>query len=56
MITLRVYTETRLRADNKELDRREKQDYEKLHRRPLARSQSDASERRTKHARPDSGA
>ncbi|XP_060602326.1 receptor expression-enhancing protein 2-like isoform X6 [Ruditapes philippinarum] len=46
--------ENRLRADNKELDRREKQDFEKRERRPLARSKSDASERRPKRSRPNS--
>ncbi|XP_060602322.1 receptor expression-enhancing protein 2-like isoform X2 [Ruditapes philippinarum] len=48
-------SENRLRADNKELDRREKQDFEKRERRPLARSKSDASERRPKRSRPNSG-
>ena len=48
--------ENRLRADNKELDRREKQDFEKRERRPLARSKSDASDRRPKRTRPHSGA
>ncbi|XP_060602327.1 receptor expression-enhancing protein 1-like isoform X7 [Ruditapes philippinarum] len=36
--------ENRLRADNKELDRREKQDFEKRERRPLARSLSRVEE------------
>jgi len=57
-ISLFLLTESRLRADNRELEKREKRDTEKhrQQRRPLARSKSDATEPRTRKPRPTSGA
>ncbi|XP_052251099.1 receptor expression-enhancing protein 2-like isoform X1 [Dreissena polymorpha] len=50
-------TENRLRSDNQEISRREKQDRQEkaLQRRPLSRSNSDAADHRPRKARPSSG-
>ncbi|KAH3708224.1 hypothetical protein DPMN_067668, partial [Dreissena polymorpha] len=51
------FYENRLRSDNQEISRREKQDRQEkaLQRRPLSRSNSDAADHRPRKARPSSG-